>query len=486
MAIAAKPTFRTDAFIDGAFRHALSGDRFATENPATGAQLDTVAAGDAADIDLAVAAARRAFDDGRWSHRSPAERKAVLLRLADLIEANAEELAMLDSLEAGKPITDCRETDLPETVRRSGGTRKPRQAVRLHRADAAGRARHDHAASRSEWSGRPAVELPDRDDGLEGGARPGRWATRWSSAAEPPPSRPSGLPSSPSRRASRTVSSTSSRASADGPAGARPPPGRQSAGSSRARPRSAPLPPLLVGEPPGARRPSNAAGEPAGRHRRRAPTSTWSPRTSYTPRFCERARNCALSLRLIVHRSVRDELLERIVAKRPVCPSVTRGSGRPADRPDDRGPAPRQGPRLHRERTRTGGAHHRRSAGAARRVAATSSSHSLRWRRRLDEDRARGDLRRILTDGRVRRGQGLATTNDANYGSPTHAVYRNDLDPRSRPRATVDPDRAELNAFAEGDVTTPSSASRSSFGRAKASGAQPVHKKTVWISVKDC
>ena len=45
------------------------------------------------------------------------QRKAVLLRLADLIEANAEELAMLDSLEAGKPITDCRETDLPETIK---------------------------------------------------------------------------------------------------------------------------------------------------------------------------------------------------------------------------------------------------------------------------------------------------------------------------------------------------------------------------------
>ena len=117
MVIATTPTFRTDAFIDGAFRSAQSGERFATENPATGQQLTDIAAGDAADIDLAVAAARRAFDDGRWSRRSPAERKAVLLRLADLIEANAEELAMLDSLEAGKPITDCRETDLPETIK---------------------------------------------------------------------------------------------------------------------------------------------------------------------------------------------------------------------------------------------------------------------------------------------------------------------------------------------------------------------------------
>ena len=111
------PTFRTDAFIDGAFQPASSGERFATENPATGRPLTDIAAGGAEDIDRAVGAARRAFDDGRWSRRSPAERKATLLRLAELIEANAEELALLDSLEAGKPITDCREADLPETIK---------------------------------------------------------------------------------------------------------------------------------------------------------------------------------------------------------------------------------------------------------------------------------------------------------------------------------------------------------------------------------
>ena len=117
MVIAAKPTFRTDAFIDGAFRPAQSGERFTTENPATGQPLAEVAAGDAADIDVAVKAARRAFDDGRWSARSPAERKAVLLDFADRLEANLEELAMLDSLEAGKPITDCRDSDVPETIK---------------------------------------------------------------------------------------------------------------------------------------------------------------------------------------------------------------------------------------------------------------------------------------------------------------------------------------------------------------------------------
>ncbi len=117
MAIAAKPTFRTDAFIDGAFQPARSGERFVTENPATGQPLAEVAAGDAADIDAAVRAARRAFDDGRWSRRSPAERKETLLRFADALEDNLEELAMLDSIEAGKPITDCRDVDVPETIK---------------------------------------------------------------------------------------------------------------------------------------------------------------------------------------------------------------------------------------------------------------------------------------------------------------------------------------------------------------------------------
>jgi gamma-glutamyl-gamma-aminobutyraldehyde dehydrogenase len=114
---AALPRFRTQAFIDGAFRDAASGGTFATENPATGEVIAQVAAGDAADIDAAVRAARGAFEDGRWSRRAPAERKQVLLRFAELLEANLEELATLDALEAGKPITDCREVDLPDTVK---------------------------------------------------------------------------------------------------------------------------------------------------------------------------------------------------------------------------------------------------------------------------------------------------------------------------------------------------------------------------------
>jgi len=117
VAIEAPTRFRTQAFIDGGFRDAASGATFATENPATGEVIATVSAGGAVDIDLAVQAARRSFDDGRWSRLAPADRKKVLLRYADLIEANAEELATLDALEAGKPITDTRDVDLPETVK---------------------------------------------------------------------------------------------------------------------------------------------------------------------------------------------------------------------------------------------------------------------------------------------------------------------------------------------------------------------------------
>ncbi len=116
MSLAALPQLPTGVFVGGAFRESASGERFVTENPATGRPLREVAAGGEADIDLAVRTAREAFEDGRWSGRSPAERKTALLLFADLLEANLGELALLDSLEAGKPITDCREVDLPEAI----------------------------------------------------------------------------------------------------------------------------------------------------------------------------------------------------------------------------------------------------------------------------------------------------------------------------------------------------------------------------------
>ena len=107
---------RTQLFIDGAFRDALDGDRFTTENPATGQPIAEVAKGGAADVDAAVAVARRAADDGRWSRLSPGDRKRILVRWADLIEANARELGIIETIDAGKPITDTVGLDMPETA----------------------------------------------------------------------------------------------------------------------------------------------------------------------------------------------------------------------------------------------------------------------------------------------------------------------------------------------------------------------------------
>ncbi|GAB3096302.1 aldehyde dehydrogenase family protein [Aestuariicella hydrocarbonica] len=78
-------TFPSQAYIDGQTVGAVSGKSFDSINPATGQLLTTVAACEQADVDVAVTAARRAFNDGAWSQCSPAERKQVLCRLADLM-----------------------------------------------------------------------------------------------------------------------------------------------------------------------------------------------------------------------------------------------------------------------------------------------------------------------------------------------------------------------------------------------------------------
>ncbi len=104
---------RTDAFIEGAFTPAAAGERFESVNPATGEVLGQVASCAEVDVDRAVAAARRAFDDRRWAGQHPRDRKVVLLRLAELIRDNADELALLDSLDAGKLISDTTTIDVP-------------------------------------------------------------------------------------------------------------------------------------------------------------------------------------------------------------------------------------------------------------------------------------------------------------------------------------------------------------------------------------
>jgi 4-(gamma-glutamylamino)butanal dehydrogenase len=109
-------TARTRAYIDGRFVDAADGAVFDSVAPATGQVIARIAACGEADVDWAVASGRAAFDEGAWSRASPADRKAVLLRFADLIEENADELAVTEAIDAGKPITDCRDFDIPDVL----------------------------------------------------------------------------------------------------------------------------------------------------------------------------------------------------------------------------------------------------------------------------------------------------------------------------------------------------------------------------------
>jgi len=115
-ALAESIALPTQAFVDGAFRPALSEQTFETTNPATGKVLAQIAACGPEDVDLAVAKAKAAFEDGRWSRLAPAGRKHTLLRFADLLEQHAHELAVMESMDSGKPISECQNTDVPEAI----------------------------------------------------------------------------------------------------------------------------------------------------------------------------------------------------------------------------------------------------------------------------------------------------------------------------------------------------------------------------------
>ncbi len=115
-AVAADLALPRTAFIDGGFRPAISGASFASVNPATGETLAEVSACGAEDVDLAVGKAREAFGEGRWSRLHPAERKRRLIHLAKLMERNRHELAVMESLDSGKPVRDCAEIDVPEAI----------------------------------------------------------------------------------------------------------------------------------------------------------------------------------------------------------------------------------------------------------------------------------------------------------------------------------------------------------------------------------
>jgi phenylacetaldehyde dehydrogenase len=121
MAVATRPTERTRFFkpsprallINGKFEEAESGKTFDTLNPASGEVLASVAEGDAHDIDRAVRAARRAFEQGPWSRMTPSERGRIMHKIGDLITEHADELAELDCLDNGKALSVARAADVP-------------------------------------------------------------------------------------------------------------------------------------------------------------------------------------------------------------------------------------------------------------------------------------------------------------------------------------------------------------------------------------
>jgi len=107
----------TNAFIDGRYVPAASGATFDCVSPIDGKVIAKVASTGQPDVERAVAAARRAFEAGVWSKRPPSERKRVLLRFAELILKHKEELALLETLDMGKPIADSLAVDIPATAR---------------------------------------------------------------------------------------------------------------------------------------------------------------------------------------------------------------------------------------------------------------------------------------------------------------------------------------------------------------------------------
>ena len=103
-------------FIDGKWVNSVSGKTFDTLNPAREEVITSIAEGDRADIDLAVAAARKAFEEGPWKKMDARDRGKILLRIMELIDKNKDELALLETLDNGKPISETTNADIPLAI----------------------------------------------------------------------------------------------------------------------------------------------------------------------------------------------------------------------------------------------------------------------------------------------------------------------------------------------------------------------------------
>ena len=109
---AAQKVSRTQLFIDGKFVDSASGKTFESINPRDNTVVANVAEGDKQDIDRAVAAARRSFSNGVWSEMAPLDRKNIMLRWVQLMRENIYELALLETMDVGKPIGDSVNVDI--------------------------------------------------------------------------------------------------------------------------------------------------------------------------------------------------------------------------------------------------------------------------------------------------------------------------------------------------------------------------------------
>ena len=109
-------TLPTGAYLGGKFVQAKSGKMYQTTNPATGEVIGEYASCQAEDVDEAVRIARKTFASGVWAKMHPSDRKKILMRFAKLVEEHMTELALIESIDSGKPISECMTVDLPETV----------------------------------------------------------------------------------------------------------------------------------------------------------------------------------------------------------------------------------------------------------------------------------------------------------------------------------------------------------------------------------
>ena len=172
--IAAETPFPSNAWINGKYTAARSGVTFETVNPATGEVLAQVAACGQEDVDYAAKKARQAFESGVWSRLHPRERKDIMIKWVKRLKRQRHELAVLESLESGKPVSDCATIDLEETIDCLAWYAEAADKVYDRMFAIWRRCGGDDRARAGRGGGLCiAVELSDADDGVEGGSGPG-------------------------------------------------------------------------------------------------------------------------------------------------------------------------------------------------------------------------------------------------------------------------------------------------------------------------